>query len=387
GHALLDNAPHLEGPAMWLRFPKVNNERWHHGNVVLLGDAAATAHFSIGSGTKLALESAMALADKLTAPADAPLCEVLDAYEQERRVEVLKLQNAARNSTEWFESVALRAPLDPEQFAYSLLTRSQRVSHENLRLRDSEWLEGYERWWAATQAGEAEAVPPMFVPLTVRGVTLPNRVAVSPMAMYSAEDGLVTDFHLVHLGQRALGGAGLVFTEMTCVAPDARITPGCAGLWTDAQGEAHARIVRFIHENSPAKAALQLGHAGPKGSVKKPWEAPDDHTPLDDGNWPLLAPSALPYTPKNQTPRAMTREDMDRVRDQFAAAARRGVEAGFDWLELHCAHGYLLSAFLSPLTNHRTDDYGGPVENRVRYPLEVFDALRAVWPEDRPMSV
>src|SRR5690606_28565197 len=281
GHALLDNAPHLEGPAMWLRFPKVNNERWHHGNVVLLGDAAATAHFSIGSGTKLALESAMALADKLTAPADAPLCEVLDAYEQERRVEVLKLQNAARNSTEWFESVALRAPLDPEQFAYSLLTRSQRVSHENLRLRDREWLEGDERWWAARgreNGGEGErenggaqrgASPPMFVPFRVRGVTLPNRVAVSPMAMYSADDGLVNDFHLVHLGQRALGGAGLVFTEMTCVAPDARITPGCAGLWTDAQGEAYARIVRFIHENSPAKAALQLGHAGPKGSVKK----------------------------------------------------------------------------------------------------------------------
>ena len=227
----------------------------------------------------------------------------------------------------------------------------------------------------------------MFVPFTARGVTLPNRVVVSPMAMYSAEDGRVTDFHLVHLGQRALGGAGMVFTEMTCVAPDARITPGCAGLWTDAQGEAYARIVRFIHEHSPAKAALQLGHAGPKGSVKRPWEAPDDYTPLDDGNWPLLAPSAVPYTPKNQTPRAMTREDMDRVHDQFADAARRGAEAGFDWLELHCAHGYLLSAFLSPLTNRRTDDYGGPVEHRVRYPLEVFDAMRAAWPADRPMSV
>jgi anthraniloyl-CoA monooxygenase len=372
---------------MWIRFPKVTNETWHHGNVVLLGDAAATAHFSIGSGTKLALESAIALADKLTAWTDEPLCEVLDAYEAERRVEVLKLQNAARNSTEWFESVTLRGRLDPEQFAYSLLTRSQRVSHENLRLRDREWLEGYERWWTEKYAGEAEAAPPMFVPFTVRGVTLPNRIVVSPMAMYSAEDGLVNDFHLVHLGQRALGGAGMVFTEMTCVAPDARITPGCAGLWTDEQGEAYTRIVRFIHESSPAKAALQLGHAGPKGSVKKPWEAPDDITPLEEGNWPLLSPSAIPYTPKNQTPRAMTRADMDRVRDQFAAAARRGAEAGFDWLELHCAHGYLLSAFLSPLTNHRTDDYGGPVENRVRYPLEVFDALRAVWPEDRPVSV
>ncbi|MDX1421081.1 MAG: bifunctional salicylyl-CoA 5-hydroxylase/oxidoreductase [Rubricoccaceae bacterium] len=389
GHGLLDNAPHLEGPAMWLRFPKVTNETWHHGNVVLLGDAAATAHFSIGSGTKLALESAIALADRLTEREGAPLGEVLDAYEEERRVEVLKLQNAARNSTEWFESVRLRAGFAPEQFAYSLLTRSQRVSHENLRLRDPAWLEGYEQWWAAAQAGGAaeDAVPPMFVPLPVRGLTLPNRVAVSPMAMYSAEDGVVNDFHLVHLGQRALGGAGLVFTEMTCVAPDARITPGCAGLWTEAQAEAYARIVDFIHTRSPAKAALQLGHAGPKGSVQKPWEAPDDITPLDDGNWPLLGPSALPYSPKNQTPKAMDRADMDRVRDQFVAAARRGAEAGFDWLELHCAHGYLLSAFLSPLTNGRTDEYGGPVENRVRYPLEVFDALRAVWPEDRPMSV
>lgn len=397
GHRLLDNSPHLEGPAMWVRFPKVTNERWHHENVVLLGDAAATAHFSIGSGTKLALESAMALADRLVNCGEGEwgkggkagcLKDVLAAYEEERRVEVLRLQNAARNSTEWFETVALRGGLDPEQFAYSLLTRSQRVSHENLRLRDPAWLEGYERWWAAQQnGGEERAVPPMFVPYRVRGVELPNRVVVSPMAMYSAEAGVVTDFHLVHLGQRALGGAGMVFTEMTCVAPDARITPGCAGLWTDEQAEAYARIVRFVHQHSPAQIALQLGHAGPKGSVKRPWEAPDDHTPLDDGNWPLLAPSPLPYTPKNQTPSAMTRADMDRVRDQFVAAVHRGAEAGFDWLELHAAHGYLLSAFLSPLTNRREDDYGGSVERRLRFPLEVFDAMRAAWPEERPMSV
>ncbi|NNF58664.1 MAG: bifunctional salicylyl-CoA 5-hydroxylase/oxidoreductase, partial [Rhodothermaceae bacterium] len=388
GHRLMDNAPHLDGPAMWLTFPKITNARWHHENIVLLGDASATAHFSIGSGTKLALESALALAEHSMARGDEPLEDVLAAYEDERRVEVLKLQNAARNSTEWFESVALRADFDPEQFAYSLLTRSQRVSHENLRLRDADWLENYERWWAAQQESEAAAVPPMFVPFRVRAAELVNRVAVSPMAMYSAEDGVVTDFHLVHLGQRALGGAGLVFSEMTCVAPDARITPGCAGLWTDEQAEAYARIVRFIHQNSPAKAALQLGHAGPKGSVKKPWKAGgDDNTPLDDGNWPLLAPSAMPYLPHNQTPKAMDPADMDRVRDQFVAAAQRGVAAGFDWLELHCAHGYLLSAFLSPLTNHRTDEYGGSVENRVRYPLEVFDAIRVVWPDNKPISV
>src|SRR5690606_17681808 len=283
GHALLDNAPHLEGPAMWLRFPKVNNERWHHGNVVLLGDAAATAHFSIGSGTKLALESAMALADKLTAPADAPLCEVLDAYEQERRVEVLKLQNAARNSTEWFESVALRAPLDPQQFAYSLLTRSQRVSHENLRLRDKEWLDGYERWFAQCAAGRPvqEAVPPIFTPYKLRDMELSNRVVVSPMCMYSAKDGLVNDFHLVHYGSRAQGGAGLLFTEMTDVSAEGRITPGCAGLYNDEHVSAWKRIVDYVHGHSDAKFAIQLGHAGPKASTKLGWEGYD--VPLDEG--------------------------------------------------------------------------------------------------------
>ncbi|HEX9951324.1 MAG TPA: bifunctional salicylyl-CoA 5-hydroxylase/oxidoreductase [Rubricoccaceae bacterium] len=395
GHALLDNAPHLDGPAMWLRFPTVTNARWHATRpdgtpVVLLGDAAATAHFSIGSGTKLALESAIALARRLTAADDfTDLEAVLDAYEAERRVEVLRLQNAARNSTEWFEGVERRGGLAPEQFAYSLLTRSQRVSHENLRLRDADWVADYERWWAGHETGTpGAAVPPMFVPYRVRGVTLANRIVVSPMAVYSATDGVPGDFHLVHLGQRALGGAGLVFTEMTCPSPDARITPGCAGLWTDAHAEGWARIVRFVHENSPAKVALQLGHAGRKGSVERPWDAGgDDHTPLAAGNWPLLAPSALPYLAHNQAPREMDRADMDRVRDEFVAAARRGAEAGFDWLELHAAHGYLLSSFLSPLTNRRTDAYGGSLANRLRYPLEVWDALRAVWPESRPMSV
>jgi anthraniloyl-CoA monooxygenase len=407
GHSLLDNSPHLDGPAMWIRFPKVTNERWHarlpSGTpVALLGDAAATAHFSIGSGTKLALESAIALADKLTpetepqgtvetqhAASSGMLETVLDAYEEERRVEVLRLQNAARNSTEWFETVELRGHLAPEQFAYSLLTRSQRVSHENLRLRDRDGLEAYERWLAGalTDGAVAEPVPPMFLPLTVRGVTLPNRVAVSPMAMYSAEDGVPTDFHFVHFGARALGGAGLIFTEMTCVTPDGRITPGCAGLWTDTQAEAWRRIVEFVHAHTPAKVALQLGHAGPKGSTHRPWEAGGkDTVPLDDG-WDLLAPSAIPYVPTMPTPRAMTRDDMDCVRDAFVAAARRGIDAGFDWLEVHCAHGYLLSAFISPLTNRRDDDYSGSLENRLRYPLDVFDAMRDVWPEDRPMSV
>ncbi len=423
GHRLLDNSPHLDGPAMWVRFPKITNERWHAvlpggTPVVLLGDAAATAHFSIGSGTKLALESAIALAEKLTSTLpchpreggdpetsvahwipdrvgddgeERPLRldQVLVNYEDERRVEVLRLQNAARNSTEWFESVARRSGFAPEQFAYSLLTRSQRVSHENLRLRDRESLEAYERWLAGhlTRGEVAEAVPPMFLPLRLRGLRLPNRVAVSPMAMYSAEDGVVQDFHLVHFGARALGGAGLLFTEMTCVTPEGRITPGCAGLWTDEQAEAWRRVVDFVHASSPAKMALQLGHSGPKGSTKRPWEAGGRDTVPIENSWELLAPSPIPYVPTMPTPRAMTRADMDAVRDAFVASARRGIEAGFDMLELHCAHGYLLSAFISPLTNRRTDDYGGSLVNRLRFPLEVFDAVRAVWPEEKPMSV
>ena len=408
GHRLLDNSPHLDGPAMWTRFPKVTNERWHAvlpggAPVVLLGDAAATAHFSIGSGTKLALESAIALAEKLVEATEEQgtvetqhaaserghLCAVLADYEDERRVEVLRLQNAARNSTEWFESVERRAGFEAEQFAYSLLTRSQRVSHENLRLRDRDRLEAYERWLAGHLTGGevAEAVPPMFLPFRLRGLTLVNRVAVSPMAMYSAEDGVVQDFHLVHFGARALGGAGLLFTEMTCVTPEGRITPGCAGLWTDDQAEAWRRVVDFVHARSPAKFALQLGHSGPKGSTKRPWEAGGSDTVPIEESWELLAPSPVPYVPTMPTPRAMTRADMDAVRDAFVASAERGIDAGFDLLELHCAHGYLLSAFISPLTNRRTDEYGGSLVNRLRYPLEVFDAVRAVWPEAKPMSV
>ena len=390
GHKLLDNSPHLTGSEIWRSFPKINNASWHHGNVVLLGDACATAHFSIGSGTKLALESAISLAGKLVDRDGESLAQVLGEFEAESRIEVLRLQNAARNSTEWFESVALRCGLAPEQFVYSLLTRSQRVSHENLRLRDKAWLEGYEKWLSKqlTASEHDEAVPPMFLPLRLRGMELPNRIAVSPMAMYSAGDGVVTDFHLVHLGGRALGGAGLVFTEMTCVSPEGRITPGCAGLWTDDQAKAYRRIVDFIHQNSPAKVAVQLGHAGRKGSCKRPFDARgNDNAPLDDGNWELISPSPLPYLPHNQTPREMERADMERVLDEFVAATKRGIDAEFDLLELHCAHGYLLSTFLSPLTNQRTDEFGGSLENRLRFPLEVFDAVRAVWPEGKPMSV
>jgi len=396
GHRLMTNARHLRGSS-WLNFNRLVCERWSHYNgkshVVLMGDSAHTAHFAIGSGTKLAIDDAIELtnqfdiagheADKIPA--------VLEAYEQIRRVDVARIQNAARNAMEWFEVVGHRYAdqLEPEQFMYSMLTRSQRISHENLRLRDKTWLENFERWFAARAGVEIEASgvipPPMFTPYKVRGLTLHNRIVVSPMAMYSAEDGVPNDFHLVHLGARAMGGAALVFPEMTCTSPDARITPGCLGLWNDEQAAAFRRIVDYVHRETPAKIGVQLGHAGRKGATKVAWEGIDQ--PLERGGWPLLSASALPYLPHSVVPRAMTREDMDRVVADFVAATRRAADVGFDILELHAAHGYLLSSFLSPLTNLRDDEYGGSHENRARFPLEVFQAVRAAWPEDRPISV
>jgi len=386
GHSLISNAAHLRGSANWIRFPRVICKHWTHRievngrrvPIVLMGDAAHTAHFSIGSGTKLALEDAIDLAEEFERGGDVD--RVLEAYEARRSVEVLKIQNAARNSTEWFENVSRYTGMQIEQFAYSLLTRSQRISHENLRLRDTQWLGGYEQWLSG-----GKPVMPMLMPLAVRGLTLKNRIVVSPMATYSAVDGVPQDFLLVHLGARALGGAGMVFVEMTSPAPEGRITPGCTGLYNDAQQAAFKRIVDFVHSQSGAKIAMQLGHSGPKGSTRVGWEGTDE--PLEEGNWPLIAASELAYGEQNQLPAQMTRADMERLRDQFVDATRRAAEAGFDWLELHCAHGYLLSSFISPLTNLRTDEYGGELANRLRYPLEVFRAMRATWPADRPMSV
>jgi anthraniloyl-CoA monooxygenase len=405
GHALVSNAAHKRGSSQWTQFPRITCASWTHWldingkrvPIVLLGDAAHTAHFSIGSGTKLALEDSIdldrALAtctantddDSASATLASSLTDALAAYQARRSVEVLKLQNAARNSTEWFEHVDRYTTLDVQQFAYSLLTRSQRISHENLRTRDREYIANFERWFAEQRG--VTSVPPMFTPYTVRGVTLPNRVVVSPMAQYSAhEDGTPSDWHMVHLGARASGGAGLVMTEMTCVAPDARITPWCPGMWNEAQRDEWARIVRFVHEYTAAKIGIQLGHAGAKGATKKMWEGVD--MPLESGAWPLIAPSATQYLAGiSQVARAMTRDDMVRVRGEFVHATQLAARAGFDWLELHCAHGYLLSAFLSPLTNMRSDEYGGTLDNRVRFPLEVFHAIRAVWPADKPMSV
>ena len=383
GHPLMSNATHLRG-ATWLNFPRVLCERWSHRNVVLLGDAAATAHFSIGSGTKLAMEGAVALAEALV---DLPtLEEAFARYEERRRVEALRLQSAARNSLAWFEDVERYVDLDPVQFHYSLLTRSQRISHENLRLRDPGWLRSAERWFQERAgAPNAPVRPPMFAPLSLRGLRLENRVVVSPMAQYKAVGGLPGDWHLVHYAERAKGGAGLVTVEMTCVSPEGRITPGCTGLYADEHTAAWKRITGFIHRETNAKVCCQLGHSGPKGSTRLGWESMD--APLAEGNWPVMAASPVPWSPRNQTPRAMTEEDMERVTAEFAAAAQRAEEAGFDMLELHCAHGYLLSSFITPLTNRRRDRYGGSLENRLRFPLRVFRAVRAAWPAEKPVSV
>ena len=393
GHKLMSNASHLRGSAQWIKFPRVVCNGWVHHNgrapVVLMGDAAHTAHFSIGSGTKLALEDAIELARCINRqPGD--LAAALQDYEAVRSIEVLRIQNAARNSTEWFENVSRYVSLPPAQFAYSLLTRSQRISHENLRLRDKAYVEDYEDWIAersgAVRAPAGSSIPPMFTPFKLRGITLKNRVVVSPMAQYSAVDGIAGDYHLMHLGARAMGGAGLVFAEMTCVSPDARITPGCPGLWNTEQRDAWKRIVDFVHQNSDAKIAIQLGHAGAKGSTRLAWEGIDQ--PLESGNWQLWSASPQQYLDGvSDWSHAMTRADMDRVRDDFVRSARWAAEAGFDWMELHCAHGYLLSSFISPLTNLRTDEYGGSLENRLRYPLEVFAAVREVWPQHLPLSV
>jgi anthraniloyl-CoA monooxygenase len=396
GFKLTANSRHLQGSA-WLNFPQLICGKWHHHNgqahVVLIGDAAHTVHYAIGSGTKLALEDAMELTRQFNAFGHeaGAIPAVLEAYDQVRRIDVARIQNAARNAMQWFEVVGERyaGTLEPEQFMYSLLTRSQRISHENLRLRDRAWLEGYERWFA-TRTGldgrQHERIPPpMFTPFKIRSVTLPNRIVVSPMAVYSAEDGLPNDFHLVHLGSRALGGAGLIFGEMTCVSPDARITPGCLGLWNEQQAAGWKRIVDFIHANSDAKAAIQLGHAGRKGATKVPWEGIDE--PLGHGDWALISASPIPYLPHSQVPRAMTRNDMNAVKTDFVRATGLAVTTGADVLEFHCAHGYLLSSFLSPLTNRRDDDYGGSHQSRARFPLEVFRAMRAVWPSERPLFV
>ncbi len=384
GHALMTNANHIRGSA-WIRFPRVLCETWHHNNIVLLGDASATAHFSIGSGTKLALESAIALAEYIVT--SDTLEDAFTQYEEVRRLEVLRLQSAARNSVEWFEDVERYLHLDPVQLNYSLLTRSQRISHENLRERDGNWLGSAEKWFMDQAGADSNGPPraPMFAPFKLRDMHLKNRIVVSPMAQYKAVGGCPTDWHLIHYGERAKGGAGLVYTEMTCVSAEGRITPGCPGLYAPEHEQAWARMNQFIHTETGAMTCCQIGHAGRKGSTRIGWEGMD--TPLQDGNWPLLSASAIPWSDGNATPKAMDRADMDAVKADFVNATKMADAGGFDMIELHAAHGYLISSFISPLSNTRDDSYGGSLDNRMRYPLEVFAAMRAVWPASKPMSV
>lgn len=384
GHALMTNANHIRGSA-WIRFPRVLCEKWSHENVVLLGDAAATAHFSIGSGTKLALESAVALAEQIN---EKPtLAEAFAVYEDDRRLEVLRLQSAARNSLEWFEQVERYLALDPVQLNYSMLTRSQRISHENLRERDPRWLGSAERWFM-DQAGEAPDAPlraPMFTPFKLRDMSVKNRIVVSPMAQYKAKDGTPNHWHLIHYGERAKGGAGLVYTEMTCVSAEGRITLGCPGLYTTEHEAGWTQLTDFIHAETDAKICCQIGHSGRKGSTNIGWEGMD--APLADGNWDTVSASAISWSEKNTTPREISQGEMDQVKAAFVAATEMADRAGFDMIELHAAHGYLVSSFISPVSNRRADQYGGTLENRMRWPLEVFAAMRAVWPESKPMSV
>ncbi|CAB4654761.1 MAG: bifunctional salicylyl-CoA 5-hydroxylase/oxidoreductase [Actinobacteria bacterium] len=402
GAELMSNAAHLRGSANWIKFPRVICENWVQWNsidgkevpVVLMGDAAHTAHFSIGSGTKLAMEDAIELANSFANSSTGEMHEILASYQETRAIEVLKIQNAARNAMEWFEETGRYTNMPPEQFNFSLLTRSQRISHDNLRVRDADYIANYDKWFAAKAFADAgvelptnvENIPPMFTPFKVRDVVLKNRVVVSPMAQYSAVDGLAADYHLVHLGARAMGGASLVFTEMTCVSADARITPGCPGLYKPEHTAGWKRIVDFVHNNTDAKIAVQIGHAGAKGATKLAWEGIDK--PVETDSWSLISASPEQYLEGvSQTSHEMTRADMDGVKEDFINSTKAANEAGFDWLELHAAHGYLLSSFISPITNTRTDEYGGSLENRMKYPLEVFNAVRAVWPQGKPISV
>ena len=382
GHDLMSNAAHLRGSAVWMQFPRIVCERWYQNNVVLMGDAAATSHFSIGSGSRLAFDSAIALAEYLHS--EPTMEQAFKRYQDERRIEVLRTQSAARNSLEWFERVERYIDMPMQQFTYSLLTRSQRISHENLRLRDAQWLGAAEDWFQE-KAGGMKGRAPLFAPFSLRGMRLENRVVVSPMAQYRAEDGMPTDWHFVHYCERAKGGAGLVYTEMTCVSAEGRITLGCPGLYDDRHVAAWKRIIDFTHRETQAKICCQIGHSGRKGSTQLGWEQMDASLP--EGNWPLVSASAIAWSERNAVPKAMDRDDMDRVTKDFVSATQRAEQAGFDMIELHAAHGYLISSFISPVSNTREDAYGGSLENRMRYPLEVFQAMRALWPQNKPMSV
>ena len=385
----LDGHPLIVNRSLWRNFPNITNKTWVRGNAVLVGDAKATAHFSIGSGTKLAMEDAIALYEAFRKDQDVK--KALTLYDNVRREEVEKTQHAANVSLAWFENMKRYWGMDPEQFAFGVMSRSKQITWENLELRDEAFVRRVHRWFAhrVKKQGfdiDVEKPPvPMFTPFRLRDMVVENRVVVSPMDQYSAVDGVPGDWHFVHLGSRAVGGAGLVYVEMTCPSPEARISPGDTGLWNDAQAAAFKRIVDFCHTNSKAKMCMQLGHSGRKGSTQVGWERMD--YPLEKGNWPIVSASAIPYYEGvSQVPLELDRKGMEKIVADFVRSTRYAEQAGFDMLEIHMAHGYLLASFISPLTNQRKDDYGGSIENRMRFPLEVFRECRAAWPKHKPMS-
>ena len=390
----LDGHPLITNRSVWRTFPVVRNERLYHRNIVLMGDAVRSAHFSIGSGTKLAMEDAIALSGYF-ADHDDDVAAALEKYQTIRKDDADRLQRTAVVSLSWFEHIDRYAETQSaEQFTFNMMCRAKRVTYDNLRLRDPDFIAGIDRWFAGfvredtgfDDIDTAAPVVPVFQPYRIGTMRVENRFQLSAMCQYCAEDGLPTDWHLMHYGERAVGGAGLLNTEMICIAPEARITPGCAGLWSDEQVRAWRRIVDFVHANSRAKICAQIGHAGRKGATCVPWDGGIDE-PLQDGAWEIVAPSPLPYLEQSDVPRAMTPADMDKVTADFVATARNADSAGFDMLELHLAHGYLLSSFISPVTNRRDDDFGGDIDGRMRFPLRVVGEVRAAWPADKPLSV
>ena len=385
--AELDDHPLIANRSLWRQFPEVKNDTWVKDNIVLIGDSQHTAHYSIGSGTKLAMESSIALFNAIKTHKE--LDAALAAFDHERRTDVEITQHAADVSLAWFETMDEHWDVEPEKFAFQVMSRSKQITYENLRIRDASFVAKVEKAFIKAQRAAGHTVPddiaPMFAPFRLRDMELVNRVVVSPMAQYSAVDGMPTDWHFVHYGSRGIGGAGLIHTEMSCPSADARITPSCAGIWSDEQAASWRRITDFVHARSPAKMCMQIGHAGRKGSTRVASEGMD--LPLAEGNWPIYSASSLPYRAESAAPIALDRQKMSEITAQFADAARRADAAGFDMIELHAAHGYLLASFISPLTNQRSDEYGGTIDARMRYPVEVFAAMRAVLPRTKPMSI
>lgn len=380
GHPLISNKSH------WRQFPHVTNEKWSHNNIVLLGDAKATAHYSIGSGTKLAMDSAIGLSDAVIANPNN-VQAAFEQYDKNRRNTVEIIQYAALVSLDWFENMDRHMQHPFYQFAFGCMTRSKKVTFENLQIRDKSFTdkvvnEFFESLNSLLPTPYSKSAA--FSTFKLRNLELPNRIVMDPMGQYSAENGLVNDWHFVHYGSRATGGVGLILTEMTAISPTGRITLGCAGIYNENQIVEWKKITDFIHHNTQTKIGIQLGHSGRKGAIKKPWEGQNESI---NSAWELLSASPIPFHSNIATPKEMTMDDMNQITTEFVQATKNAEQAGFDMIELQAHHGFLLASFLSPLTNTRTDEFGGSIENRIKFPLRVFTEMRKVFPQHKPMSV